>query len=40
MLQEWTDEHLQWKPSDYGGLDNLHVDSDEIWVPEISQFAS
>lgn len=40
MIWEWTDEHLQWKPSNYGGLDVLHVDSDEIWVPEISQFAS
>jgi hypothetical protein len=40
LLQEWMDEHLQWKPSDYDGLDTLHVDSYDIWVPEISQFAS
>lgn len=40
MIWEWTDEHLQWKPSDYGGLDALHVDSYEIWVPEVSEFAS
>ncbi|XP_023726354.1 neuronal acetylcholine receptor subunit beta-3 isoform X2 [Cryptotermes secundus] len=40
MIWEWTDEHLQWNPSDYGGLDNLHVDSYEIWVPEVSEFDS
>ncbi|XP_021923177.1 neuronal acetylcholine receptor subunit beta-3-like isoform X2 [Zootermopsis nevadensis] len=40
MVWEWLDEYLIWNPSDYDGLDTLHVDSYDIWVPEISQFAS
>jgi hypothetical protein len=32
------DEKLQWNKSDYGGVEVLLVDSDEIWVPEIAQF--
>jgi hypothetical protein len=38
MVWSWLDEKLRWKQSDYGGVDVLVVDSDEIWVPEISQF--
>jgi hypothetical protein len=36
-FQEWLDEKLHWKPSDYGGVDVLHAHSSEIWVPEIAQ---
>ncbi|KDR17732.1 Neuronal acetylcholine receptor subunit beta-3 [Zootermopsis nevadensis] len=37
MVWEWTDEKLQWKPSDYGGVDALRLYTSEIWVPGISQ---
>jgi hypothetical protein len=36
-FQEWLDEKLHWNISDYGGVSILHVDSHEIWVPEIAQ---
>ncbi|CAD5231467.1 unnamed protein product [Bursaphelenchus xylophilus] len=31
----WTDELLKWNPSDYGGLDRMHVPSTKIWRPDI-----
>lgn len=37
MVWEWLDEKLHWNISDYGGVSILHVDSHEIWVPEIAQ---
>jgi hypothetical protein len=36
-FQEWLDEKLRWNLSDYGGVSILHVDTHEIWVPEIAQ---
>ncbi|XP_069678414.1 neuronal acetylcholine receptor subunit non-alpha-3-like isoform X1 [Periplaneta americana] len=40
MFWQWTDEHLRWNPDDYGGITSLNVNSDEIWVPEVAQFAT
>ncbi|CAG2111890.1 unnamed protein product [Medioppia subpectinata] len=31
----WTDEGLQWNPSDFGGQTQLIVSSDLIWKPDI-----
>ena len=31
----WTDELLKWDPSDYGGLDQIHVPSHKIWRPDV-----
>jgi len=33
--QYWYDYKLQWDPSEYGGVDMLHVPSDHIWRPDI-----
>ncbi|CAH1797210.1 unnamed protein product [Owenia fusiformis] len=35
LRQEWDDYKLQWKPSEYGGVDRLYVPSKEIWLPDI-----
>lgn len=31
----WTDEFLTWNPDDYGGLSDIGLDSDLIWLPEL-----
>ena len=33
--QYWYDYKLQWDPTEYGGVDMLHVPSDHIWRPDI-----
>ncbi|CAN7982904.1 unnamed protein product, partial [Ixodes hexagonus] len=33
--QYWHDYKLTWDPSEYGGVDMLHVPSDHIWRPDI-----
>ncbi|CAG2111889.1 unnamed protein product, partial [Medioppia subpectinata] len=32
----WTDEGLQWNPSDFGGQTQLIVSSDLIWKPDVT----
>ncbi|KAF3429545.1 hypothetical protein E2986_12967 [Frieseomelitta varia] len=36
----WNDAHLTWKPSDYDGVNFIHIRSDEIWVPDLSVYNS
>lgn len=31
-----VDENLKWKPSDYGGLDDIRVHVDEVFRPDIT----
>ncbi|XP_037082769.1 acetylcholine receptor subunit alpha-like 1 [Pollicipes pollicipes] len=33
--QEWNDYKLAWDPSEYGGVQTLHVPSEHIWLPDI-----
>ena len=40
MALTWTDSHLTWKPSDFDGINFIHVKSDEIWVPDLSVYNS
>jgi nicotinic acetylcholine receptor, invertebrate len=35
LRQEWYDYNLKWNPSDYGGIDVLHVPSSSIWIPDV-----
>ncbi|KFD58288.1 hypothetical protein M514_01051, partial [Trichuris suis] len=35
IKQIWTDCNLRWNPSEYGGLDVLHVPADQLWTPNI-----
>ncbi|CAI4228710.1 unnamed protein product [Auanema sp. JU1783] len=32
---QWKDRKLVWNPKDYGGIDNIHIPSDQIWIPDI-----
>ncbi|XP_014467977.1 PREDICTED: neuronal acetylcholine receptor subunit alpha-3-like [Dinoponera quadriceps] len=40
MAIYWTDLHLTWAPSDYDGVNFIHVKTWEIWVPDISVYNS
>lgn len=35
-IQSWSDESLRWNPVDYGGINNLILPADEVWLPELS----
>ncbi len=34
-LQEWHDDKLRWDPSEYGGVGEIYVPSEIIWLPDI-----
>jgi len=38
ILLEWIDQHLIWNPSDYDGLDEVVMEWNEIWTPDIRSF--
>lgn len=33
--KEWQDYKLKWDPSEYGGVQELYVPSEHIWLPDI-----
>ncbi len=35
LKQEWQDFNFRWNPADYGGVDQLHIPSSEIWLPDV-----
>ena len=35
----WTDPNLVWDKNAYGGIDQLVVYRDEIWIPDIRSYA-
>lgn len=34
-LQEWKDYKFVWDPSEYGGVTEIYVPSEHIWLPDI-----
>ncbi|XP_023240040.1 acetylcholine receptor subunit alpha-like isoform X2 [Centruroides vittatus] len=36
--QTWDDYKLHWTPSDYGGVEMIHVPAEHIWLPDIVLF--
>lgn len=34
----WTDSRLTWDPSEYGGLKNMRVSPDQLWLPDTLLF--
>ncbi|XP_067144539.1 neuronal acetylcholine receptor subunit alpha-7-like isoform X1 [Centruroides vittatus] len=36
----WTDHHLVWQPENYSGIELMHFEASEIWVPDISIYSS
>ncbi|XP_051164342.1 neuronal acetylcholine receptor subunit alpha-5-like isoform X2 [Leptopilina boulardi] len=37
---DWTDEHLRWNPDDFDNIHEIHVQHDEIWIPDLSVWNS
>lgn len=35
MYLSWTDEHLTWNKSAYQGLDQLIMDTNQVWMPTL-----
>ncbi|XP_061756042.1 neuronal acetylcholine receptor subunit non-alpha-2-like isoform X1 [Nerophis ophidion] len=35
LWQEWIDYKLRWNPDKYGGITNIRVPSENIWLPDI-----
>ena len=35
LCQEWMDHKLKWDPEEYGGVSQLYVPAEEIWLPDI-----
>ncbi|CAG0922816.1 unnamed protein product [Notodromas monacha] len=35
MVQEWRDYKFVWNPDEYGGVTELYVPSEHIWLPDI-----
>ncbi|VDM57208.1 unnamed protein product [Angiostrongylus costaricensis] len=35
LLHHWYDYRLSWNPEEYGGVKNLYVPGEMIWLPDI-----
>lgn len=35
LHQEWQDHKFKWDPTEYGGVTELYVPSEHIWLPDI-----
>ncbi|XP_054718587.1 acetylcholine receptor subunit alpha-like 1 [Uloborus diversus] len=35
IYQEWSDHKLKWDPDEYGGVRQLYVPAEQIWLPDI-----
>ncbi|KAH9413635.1 Neurotransmitter-gated ion-channel transmembrane region [Dermatophagoides pteronyssinus] len=35
VTQEWYDHKLKWDPEEYGGVRQLYVPSEQLWLPDI-----
>ncbi|KAK0158787.1 hypothetical protein PV328_009740 [Microctonus aethiopoides] len=40
LILTWDDAFLHWNPEDYENIEEYHVKSEEIWVPDFSVFNS
>ena len=34
-LQDWNNPYMTWKPEDYGGVMEIQIPPDMLWVPDI-----
>lgn len=39
MFMSWTDEHLTWNKSAYQGLDEIIMDTKDVWMPTLQGMA-
>lgn len=36
VVEEWTDDRLQWDPTNYGNVTDIIVKAEQIWLPELA----
>lgn len=34
-VQEWFDHKLKWNPNEYGGIEDINLPAEQIWLPDI-----
>ena len=35
VIQMWKDHKFVWDPTEYGGVEQLYVPAEHIWLPDI-----
>jgi len=40
ILMKWTDEYLQWNPSEYDNITELRVSPFDIWKPDLTLYSA
>jgi hypothetical protein len=40
LRYSWIDSRLAWKPEDYGGVEVLRIDSNALWIPDVTLYNS
>ncbi|CAD6187526.1 unnamed protein product [Caenorhabditis auriculariae] len=35
LEMQWVDRKLMWTPTEWGGVETVHIPSDQIWIPDI-----
>ncbi|KAL6724686.1 hypothetical protein Aduo_019551 [Ancylostoma duodenale] len=35
LEMQWSDRKLVWNPAEWGGVERVHIPSDQIWIPDI-----
>ncbi|KIH51811.1 hypothetical protein ANCDUO_18096 [Ancylostoma duodenale] len=35
LEMQWCDRKLVWNPAEWGGVERVHIPSDQIWIPDI-----
>jgi hypothetical protein len=38
FIQMWKDEFLTWGAKDFGGVSQIHVAANEVWLPDVVLF--
>ena len=33
--QDWNSAYMTWKPEDYGGVKEIQIPPDMLWVPDV-----
>ena len=36
LRMRWKNAFLKWNPDDYGGIKNITVDKNKVWVPDLT----
>jgi len=40
LRQDWADPRLKWDPKDYGGVELIRLDAEDVWKPDVTLYNS